>query len=407
MKKYLQNIGPSALIAAAFIGPGTITVCSMAGIQFGYELLWALFLSIIVTIFLQEMSARLGLVTGFDLAALIRKYYTTKWKNWLALALVIFAIVVGNAAYEAGNITGATLGLRAIFNLEPTHYGEQYFDILPFCIGLSAMFILVLNSYAKIERVLITLVVLMSLSFVISAILVVPNWLAVIQGVFIPRFPEGSLPVILAIVGTTVVPYNLFLHSAIVQEKWSSPEALTYARFDLHIAIGLGGLVSMCVIIVGAALQQSEMKVTAFSDFAAGLAPLYGKYATYLLGFGFFAAGITSTITAAMAAAYVLKSCLQWKGKRGKLYFKLTWATIILVGVFFSSFGVQPLQLIQTAQISNALVLPFATLFLFIMVNNSKWMGKYINNVWQKGIGYLILAFTIFLGFKSLVFFFL
>lgn len=407
MRKLFQNIGPSAIIAAAFIGPGTITVCSLAGIQFGYELLWALFLSIVATLILQEMSARLGLVTRLDLAATIRNFYSTKWKKMLSLSLVIIAIVIGNAAYEAGNITGAVLGLKSVFGFKDAYLLGLKFDLLPMCIGLMAMLILGLDSYAKIEKVLIALVVLMSASFVTSAILIKPDWLSICKGLFIPRFPTDSLTTILAIVGTTVVPYNLFLHSAIVQEKWTSAKQMGFARRDIVITIGLGGLVSMCVVIVGAALHANKSTATSFSDFALGLAPLYGDYATYLLGFGFFAAGITSTITAALAAAYVLKSCLQWKGRQAKVYFKWVWFGIILAGIVFSSFGIQPLHLIQTAQISNALVLPFTAVFLYVIVNNTQYMGNYANNWTQKIIGILILGFTVFLGFKSLVFFFL
>lgn len=404
MKKLFKNIGPSTLIAAAFIGPGTISVCSMAGITYGYDLIWALVFSIVATVVLQEMSARLGLVTGKDLAGLIRVYFKSPWKKVTALALVIIAIVLGNAAYEAGNITGAVLGIEAIFNSVDFSLYGTHFNALPLIIGFASIFILALNSYQKIEKVLMLLVVFMSLSFVISAILVAPNWLQILDSLFIPRLPENSLTSILAIVGTTVVPYNLFLHSAIVQEKWKSTSSLIHARYDIAIAIGLGGIVSICVVIAGAALHNKELVTQDFSSLALSLAPLYGDYATYLLGFGFFAAGITSSITAALAAAYVLKSALNWKNKNVK--FKLVWIIIILAGVFFSSLGIKPLQLIQTAQISNAMVLPFAAIFLLVIVSSQKWMGKFTNTIGQKIIGFCIVLFAIFLGIKSLIFFF-
>jgi len=219
VKKIFQNIGPSALIAAAFIGPGTITVCSISGITFGYDLLWALAFSILATLVLQEMSARLGLVTGKDLAGLIRIYFSSPWKKILALILVIVSIVLGNAAYEAGNITGAVLGLNAVFKPDESSAFYSEFNLFPIAIGLFALIVLALDSYKKIEKVLVFLVILMSLSFVLSAVLISPDWIGILKGIFVPSFPENSLTSILAIVGTTVVPYNLFLHSAIVQEK--------------------------------------------------------------------------------------------------------------------------------------------------------------------------------------------
>lgn len=396
-------MGPSTLIAAAFIGPGTVTVCSLAGITFGYDLLWAMVLAIVATIFLQEMSARLGLITNKDLATMIRIYFTSPWKKTLAIFLVIVAIVIGNTAYEAGNITGAAWGISAVVKDPEIQFSNFKLQLFPILIGGLALLVLALDSYARIEKILLVLVISMSLSFVVAVLLISPNWGEVVLGIFTPQIPEHSLLHILAIVGTTVVPYNLFLHASLVQEKWNSPKDLIYARWDLVIAIGLGGLVSMCIIIAGAALHPPAGDASvSITDLAHSLTPLYGEYATYLLSFGFFAAGITSTITAALAAAYVLKSSFGWNGKTGQKRFAWVWASIIVIGVFFSSLGIRPLHLIQTAQISNAVVLPFTVVILYTVVNSKKWMGSFVNTPWQKAVGILILLWTIFLSFKSI-----
>lgn len=396
-------MGPSTLIAAAFIGPGTVTVCSLAGITFGYDLLWAMVLAIVATIFLQEMSARLGLITNKDLATMIRIYFTSPWKKTLAIFLVIVAIVIGNTAYEAGNITGAAWGISAVVKDPEIQFSNFKLQLFPILIGGLALLVLALDSYARIEKILLVLVISMSLSFVVAVLLISPNWGEVVLGIFTPQIPEHSLLHILAIVGTTVVPYNLFLHASLVQEKWNSPKDLIYARWDLVIAIGLGGLVSMCIIIAGAALHPPAGDASvSITDLAHSLTPLYGEYATYLLSFGFFAAGITSTITAALAAAYVLKSSFGWNGKTGQKRFVWVWASIIVIGVFFSSLGIRPLHLIQTAQISNAVVLPFTVVILYTVVNSKKWMGSFVNTPWQKAVGILILLWTIFLSFKSI-----
>lgn len=396
-------MGPSTLIAAAFIGPGTVTVCSLAGITFGYDLLWAMVLAIVATIFLQEMSARLGLITNKDLATMIRIYFTSPWKKTLAIFLVIVAIVIGNTAYEAGNITGAAWGISAVVKDPEIQFSNFKLQLFPILIGGLALLVLALDSYARIEKILLVLVISMSLSFVVAVLLISPNWAEVVLGIFTPQIPEHSLLHILAIVGTTVVPYNLFLHASLVQEKWNSPKDLIYARWDLVIAIGLGGLVSMCIIIAGAALHPPAGDASvSITDLAHSLTPLYGEYATYLLSFGFFAAGITSTITAALAAAYVLKSSFGWNGKTGQKRFAWVWASIIVIGVFFSSLGIRPLHLIQTAQISNAVVLPFTVVILYTVVNSKKWMGSFVNTPWQKAVGILILLWTIFLSFKSI-----
>ena len=116
--KWFRDIGPGVLIAAAFIGPGTVTLCTIAGASFGYSLIWAIVLSIFSTIVLQEMSLRIGLITKMNLAEVIRVNIKSKFINRLFLVLVICSILIGNTAYEAGNITGASLGISAIINSE-------------------------------------------------------------------------------------------------------------------------------------------------------------------------------------------------------------------------------------------------------------------------------------------------
>jgi len=131
----------------------------------------------------------------------------------------------------------------------------------------------------------------------------------------------------------------LFLHSSIVQEKWKGLKGLKSARWDSAIAIGLGGLVSIAVVVAASRLPKQEL--LSILDMAETLEPLYGIYAKYLLGFGMFAAGITSTLTAALAAAYVLRGCLGWKVGTSHPKFKWTWRGILFLGVFFSSLGNQ------------------------------------------------------------------
>ena len=159
--KWIKDIGPGVLIAAAFIGPGTVTLCSIAGASFGYSLLWALLLSIIATIVLQEMALRIGLITNKGLAEVIRVSIKNKIVNRSLMLLILCSILIGNAAYEAGNITGASLGIIAIINSETLNY-------IPLLIGFIAFIILYIGDYKILERSLIFLVLTMSLSFLIK-----------------------------------------------------------------------------------------------------------------------------------------------------------------------------------------------------------------------------------------------
>lgn len=399
IKRLSKYFGPGTFVAAAFIGPGTITICSIAGVTFGMDLIWALALSILATIVLQNMSARVGLVTQKDLGTAMRHVVKHPLLKGILMLLVVLAIVLGNAAYEAGNISGAVMGFSVIYEDTQIHFGNFQVDYLPVVIGIICFFILNLNSYKKIESILIVLVVLMSLSFLATAVITQPDYKALLKGLVLFKMPSESLTTLLAIVGTTIVPYNLFLHSSIVQEKWKGLKGLKSARWDSAIAIGLGGLVSIAVVVAASRLPKQELQ--SILDMAETLEPLYGIYAKYLLGFGMFAAGITSTLTAALAAAYVLRGCLGWKVRTSHPKFKWTWRGILFLGVFFSSLGINPIQLIKIAQVSNAILLPFIAILLLVIVSNQKLMGEHKNTWIQNLIGILIILFCLFLSLKS------
>lgn len=388
-----KKIGPGVLIAAAFIGPGTVTACTLAGVGFGYALLWAMLLSIIATVVLQEMSARLGIITQNGLADAIKNELKTPWIRMLLIGIVLAAIVIGNAAYEAGNIGGATLGMDALF-------GEEYSAFYPFVIGGLAFILLYMGSYKALEKVFVTLVLLMSLSFLLTAIITKPDMLEIVKGMFVPSVPDGSILMIIALVGTTVVPYNLFLHASLVSEKWKSKEDLPTARKDTIISIALGGMVSMAIVIAATAIPGKE--VTNVMDLAKGLEPLYGNSAKYFMGIGLFAAGVTSAITAPLAAAYVASSCFGWNSGLKELKFRIVWMIILGLGIFFLSFGIKPIEIIKFAQVANGILLPVIAIFLLWIVNKSSVMGKYRNTKTQNILGFVIIVLAVVLGVKSI-----
>lgn len=380
-------------MAAAFIGPGTVTACTLAGVEFGYALLWAMFLSIIATVVLQEMAARLGIITQKGLADVIKSELKTKWIRHLVIGIILGAIVIGNAAYEAGNIGGATLGLEAIF-------GTDHLTYYPVIIGLCAFMLLYIGNYKLLEKVLVSLVILMSLSFVVTAIITKPNLVQIAKGLFVPTVPKDGILAIIALVGTTVVPYNLFLHASLVSEKWKSPEDLKSVRNDTYISIALGGVVSMCIIIAATTIQGET--INNVMDLAKGLQPLYGNAAKYFMGVGLFAAGVTSAITAPLAAAYVANSCFGWKVGLKHFKFKLVWMIILGVGVGFLFFGYTPIEIINFAQVANGILLPLIAVFLLWVVNKAAVMGKNKNTTIQNIAGLLIIGLAVILGLKSI-----
>lgn len=237
----LKNIGPGALVAAAFIGPGTVTTCTMSGASYGYTMLWALLFATIATIIFQEMAARIGIVTQEGLGENIRDRISNPGLKWFAIIIVIIAIFVGNIAYETGNITGGILGVQAIV---------PDLSIWPIVVGMAVIagVLMWIGSYSVIEKVLTGIVIFMGVVFLITAIASSPDWGAVVAGMFIPTIPqEGSAGIltVVGLIGTTIVPYNLFLHASSAAERWKDPDQIGDARFDAVLSIGLGGVISM------------------------------------------------------------------------------------------------------------------------------------------------------------------
>jgi len=400
VKNIFKNIGPATLIAAAFIGPGTVTLCSIAGVNFGYNLLWAMLLSIVATIVLQEMAARLGVVTQKGLSEVLREEIKNPFFKIVSAILIISAIVIGNAAYEAGNISGGVLGLSTIvpeYSFIIGNYSVNYLNLL---IGAAAFILLYIGNYKVLERSLIVLVILMSVSFVLTAVITKPNIVSIFKGIFIPKFPENSILTIIGLVGTTVVPYNLFLHASLVKEKWHNKSDLPLVRKDTIIAVFVGGIVSMAIIISASASNLTS--INSAIDLAKGLEPLYGQAAKYFLAIGLFAAGITSAITAPLAAAYVIKGIFGWNDGLKSKKFKAVWMFILFLGVLFSSLKIKPIEIIKFAQITNGILLPIISGFLLWIMNKKHVLGKYSNNITQNIFGFIILVLTIFLGVKSI-----
>ena len=392
--RWFRDIGPGVLIAAAFIGPGTVTLCTIAGASFGYSLIWAIILSIFSTIVLQEMSLRIGLITKMNLAQVIRINIKSKFLNRLLLILIISSILIGNAAYEAGNITGASLGISAILNSQSINY-------IPIFIGLIAFIVLYQGDYKVLERSLVFLVLIMSISFFITAIITRPDISALINGVITPKIDSNNLMIILGLIGTTVVPYNLFLHSSLVSEKWNSVNKLKVARFESFFSILIGGLVSLSIIITAASVNNKD--VNGVIDLAKGLEPLYGNFAIYFLGIGLFASGITSSITAPLAAAYVAKSCFGWQDSLKSRKFRAIWIIILIIGVLVSMVKINPIEIIKFAQFSNSLLLPIIAIILLWLINNKNIISNEYSYRYQNIFGFLIVIISIILGTKGLI----
>ena len=394
MRRIGSKFGPGVLVTAAFIGPGTVTTASIAGAQFGFALLWALAFSVLATIVLQEMAARLALVTRQGLSQALRSAYRDRWLGSASVILVIAAVGIGNAAYQTGNITGAALGLQSISGID-----LGWWALL---VGALAGVLLATGAYALIEKLLIALVLLMSLVFLLTLAMVRPSIGAMLDGLLLPTLPAGSLLTVMALIGTTVVPYNLFLHASAVQEKWppalSKLTALRESRLDTCVAIGLGGLITLAIMSTSAAAFFGGDQAFSAATMSQQLEPLLGPAARYFFAAGLFAAGLSSAVTAPLAAAYAVCGVLGWPLDLRGGRFRAVWVAVLVCGTVFSAIGIKPLAAILFAQAANGFLLPFCAVFLLLIMNRRDMLGAYTNKTLANTLGVAVVLVTVALG---------
>ena len=396
----ISKIGPGALIAAAFIGPGTVTVCSIAGNSFGYSLLWAILTSLIIALILQEMSIRVGIISKKGLTELIKNETKNSYLKNILLVLIFTAIIIGNTAYEAGNISGAILGMESLTGNLAYNFRDFNINLLSLIIGSLAFLILFIGNYRLLEQILISIVVIMSFSFIISAIITKPDINKIIEGFIKLKTPQNSFLTILGLIGTTVVPYNIFLHSSLVKKKWNKPKDLKIAKIDLLIAIIMGGLISISIIITSASISSTSISNAA--DLALSLAPVYGSFSKFLISLGMISAGLTSAITAPLAASFVACGCFGWRADLKSLKFRSVWIIILIIGTIISSTGIKLILIIQFAQIANAILLPIIIFILYYVMNDKKIFGSYSNSFFQNLIGVFIFFLTVYLSIRTI-----
>lgn len=390
----IKSIGPGALVTAAFIGPGTVTACTLAGANFGFALLWALVFATLATLILQDMAARLGIITRQGLGENLRAIFeTTPWK-WPLFILITVALYVGNAAYEAGNLSGAALGIMAVAPETPALYKGAVIAI-----ALLAATLLLSGSYKIIERILILLVCIMALAFVATFIAVRPDLGAMMSSALIPTVPRGSLMTVIALIGTTVVPYNLFLHaSAVKHHSMHSADARTM-RLGSASAIGLGGVITILIASTAAtALFGAGITVNGVGDMAVQLEPVFGSFSRIMLGVGFFAAGLTSSVTAPLATAYAMTEIFGIKGGTASVTFKTVALSVIAIGAALALTGIKPVTIILSAQFANGLLLPIIAIFLLVVMNRASVLGTHVNGRVANILGGAVVITTSVLG---------
>ncbi len=347
-KKTLSSVVLWSVISAAFIGPGTVTTAASAGALFQLDLLWAVVFSTIACIILQEVSARLAIASGLTMGqALIRKHGVARGR-WLGF-LLGGPVILGCAAYEAGNILGAVSGLNLFTNI----------DARILTLGLTALVTVILwtDRRQTIGWLMTFLVALMGIAFFALAVGRPFSFLEYTESSVVPRIPIGSELLVLGLVGTTIVPYNIFLGSGV-----SKGQTIPLMRIGLTISVIIGGLITAAILIAGTSVRS----FTNFGELASSLNDSLGPLGSAALGIGLFAAGFSSAITSPYAASIIASTVFSWS-KQGQRW---VWMGVLLTGFVFGVSGVKPIPVILMVQALNGLVLPLLTAFLILLIND-------------------------------------
>lgn len=377
-----------SIISAAFIGPGTVTTAARSGAEFGLDLMWALIFSIFATIVLQEAAARITIASGKSLGEIIALKYSQGSARRLRWA-VFLAVAFGCAAYEAGNILGALSGLALFSNI------PQWLPTI--ALGLVCGAFLWIGSFRAVAHLLGMVVALMGIAFILVAFRAEQPAVDVLAASVRPSFPAGSALLVIGLIGTTIVPYNLFLASGI-----SQGQQVAEMRWGVVIAVVIGGIISAAIMVVGTLISGDF----SFEALAAAMAGKMAPWAAALFGFGLFAAGLSSAITSPLAAAVTARSLFgaqsaSWSTTSRN--FRLVWGVVLGIGLLFGLMEVRPIPAIILAQAINGILLPIVAVFLILAVNDRALLPRaFLNSAFSNILMLFIVAVTCFLGLNNL-----
>lgn len=380
---FFKYIGPGLLVTVGFIDPGNWASNFAAGADFGYSLLWVITLSTIMLIVLQHNVAHLGIVTGLCLSEAATKY-TPKWVSRPILGTAVLASISTSLA----EILGGAIALEMLFDI-PIIWGPL----------LTAFFVTIMlftNSYKRIERSIIAFVSVIGLSFLYELFLVDIDWPLAARSWVTPSIPEGSLLVIMSVLGAVVMPHNLFLHSEVVQSREynkkddaSIRKLLKYEFYDTLFSMGVGWAINSAMILLAAAtFFANHIGVEELQQAKSLLEPLLGNQAATIFALALLMAGISSTVTSGMAAGSIFAGMFgesyHVKDVHSRVGILLSLGIALVVILFIEN----PFQGLIISQMILSIQLPF-TIFLQVGLTSSKRvMGQYANSRWSSFVLY-------------------
>jgi manganese transport protein len=395
---FLRYIGPGLLVTIGFIDPGNWATNIAAGSSFGYSLLWVVTIGTFFLIVLQHNAAHLGIVTGYCLAEAATVYI----KPWLSRTVLITAMLA-SVSTALAEIMGAAIALNMLFHI-PLKLGV----LLVVCL---VMFMLLTSSYNKLEKWIIGFVSLIGLSFIIELGLVRVEWPQALTALLYPTIPNGSIYVLMSVLGAIVMPHNLYLHSEIIQSRqWNleneqvRKKQLKYEYMDTIFSMLVGWAINSAIVIVAAAtFYTAKIPVTELSQAQQMLTPLVGNAAAFIFAIALLASGISAAVTAGMAGgctftgifgeAYDIKDAHTRWG---------IWLTIIPAAllIFFIRDTFRGLVL---SQLLLSVQLPFTIFLQIYLTSSQKVMGKFKNILIEKILLWIVASIVVGLNILLLI----
>ncbi len=379
---FLAVIGPGLITASVDNDAGGITTYSLAGSQFGPKLLWTLVPITVALIVVQEMSARMGVVTGKGLADLIRENFGVKVTFWISLALL-----VANLANTIAEFAGVAASLHI--------FGVPAWLSVP--VTAAAVWALVLKgNHRQVEKVFLV-ASLLYVAYPISAALAKPDWKTYALATVTPHFEASGayVAMLVGLVGTTIAPWMQFYLQSAVVEKGIKVEHYRYSRLDVIVGCIVTDVVAFAIVMACAAtLFKAGVKVETADQAAMALAPLAGRHASWLFAFGLFNASFFAAAILPLSTAYYVCEAFGWESGIDKKWgearqFYWLYAGIIAVGAAVVLIPSLPLlKIMLVSQVVNGVLLPFILVFMLLLINKEKLMGSWRNGPWFNGIAW-------------------
>lgn len=396
-----KYIGPGLLVTVGFIDPGNWASNFAAGSEFGYTLLWVVSLSTIMLIILQHNVAHLGITTGLCLSEAANKYLPRP-----ASRFILWSAIGASISTSLAEILGAAIALNMLFDI-PIKIGASLVTVFVFIMMFS-------NSYKKIERYVIAFVSLIGLSFIYELFLIEVDWGEAARSWVVPSVPEGSMLLIMSVLGAVVMPHNLFLHSEVIQSReWNLKDEeviekqLKYEFFDTLFSMVIGWAINSAMILLAAATFYKEgVIVDDLQQAKSLLDPLLGENAGVVFALALLFAGISSTMTSGIAAGSIFAGMYDEPYNVKDLHSRT--GVLISFGVALLIIFVigDPFMGLIISQAILSLQLPLTVFLQVRLTSSEKVMGKYANTKSTKYLLYLIATVVTVLNIMLLMSFF-